>query len=483
MSAQADEGGVSPPAPTAVARRAVPRRPDERCCRWLLAGGGLGLALLGACASDPAPDSLLVGGRLSAAITELAGAELKASFRFAPTLASVAAAPNALPPPVPVLRARPAAVLPPLPSPPKPATPDRIAWIPQPKPERGPPPERIAWIPQLKPDRPAPEPSAGLRPAIWPPPWKPDPADLPLAVASAAGSLEDPRIATWPPPWKPDPPDLPFAVTPAAGPPEDPRTAIWPAPRKPALADLPLAVASAAGLPEDPRPDGPVRVVVAHGHPERPAVDDGIAVSELDQLLPQLDRAAREALLAGDPATALAIYDRLAARFPEERTAWLGRALALERLGRGGEAQALYQAMLGADPEDLGVKIALLGIVAERAPDEALRLLRRLAHHHPDDARLRAQIAAVLARQGALPAALSEQRRAVALAPANLGYRVNLAILHDRAGAIDAAVEHYRSALELATLGGAPTAQLDAIAARLHHLRARQRPTAPSAPR
>jgi Flp pilus assembly protein TadD len=414
----------------------------------------LGLALLGACVGEPSPGPLMVGGRLGAALTDLAHDELQASFRLAPTLVSVAPAPSGLPP-VPVLRPRLAVVLPPHPPPRKPAPHDRIAWIPQPKPERRPAPEQIAWIPQLKPERPpAPEPPVGPRIAIWPPPWKPGPADPSLSVAPAAGPPEDPRSAIWPPPWKPAP------------------------------ADLPLAVAHAAALLEDPpQPDAPVPVVVAHGRAERPAVDDGIAVSELDQLLPQLDRAAREALLAGDPATALAIYERLAARFPEERTVWLGRAVALERLGRGSEARALYQAMLGADPEDLGVKIALLGIVAERAPDEALRLLRRLAHHHPDDARLRAQIAAVLARQGALPAALSEQRRAVALAPANLGYRVNLAILHDRAGAIDAAVEHYRSALELATLGGAPTAQLDAIAARLHHLRARQRPAAPSAPR
>jgi Flp pilus assembly protein TadD len=333
-------------------------------------------------------------------------------------------------PPVPVLRPRLAVVLPPPPAPRRePVAHERIAWIPQPKPERRP---------------------VGPRTAIWPPPWKPDPADLSLAVEPAAGPPADPPRALWPPPWKPDPADLPLA----AGPAEEP-----------------------------PGSDGSVRIVVAHGRAASLAIGHGIAVSELDELLPQLERAAREALLAGDPATALAIYEQLRARFPEERAIWLGQAIALERLGRGSEAQALYQAMLGADPEDLGAKIALLGIVAELAPDEALRLLRRLAHHHPDDARLRAQIALVLARQGALPAAIAEQRRAVTLAPANLGYRINLAVLYDRAGGIDAAVEHYRSALELATLGGAPTAQLDAIAARLHHLRARQRPAAPSATR
>lgn len=68
----------------------------------------------------------------------------------------------------------------------------------------------------------------------------------------------------------------------------------------------------------------------------------------------------------------------------------------------------------------------------------------------------------------------------MALDPANLGYRTNLAVLLDRAGQSGAAVEQYQSALELATLGGAPTTQLDAIAARLHHLRQPQRPAAAS---
>ena len=138
------------------------------------------------------------------------------------------------------------------------------------------------------------------------------------------------------------------------------------------------------------------------------------------------------------------------------------------------------QSLLQADPEDLGAKIALLGIIAERAPDEALQLLRRLARHHPDDHRLVAQIAMVLARSGDLAAAITAARRAVELDPGNAGYRANLAVLLDRAGQRSAAIEQYQSALELATLSGAPTTQLGAIAARLHHLR--QTPTPPPPP-
>jgi hypothetical protein len=64
----------------------------------------------------------------------------------------------------------------------------------------------------------------------------------------------------------------------------------------------------------------------------------------------------------------------------------------------------------------------------------------------------------------------------VVLAPTNLGHQINLAVLHDRAGHAGEAVQAYRGALELATLTGAPSAQLGQVAARLQHLRDLQQP-------
>jgi tetratricopeptide (TPR) repeat protein len=251
-----------------------------------------------------------------------------------------------------------------------------------------------------------------------------------------------------------------------------------------AISGIGLAAwAPAAGPPaasEAPahRPDREA-VAVAHGLATRADADHAVRVGDRDQQLDNLDQAAREALLAGDAATALSLYERLTREFPEARAARLGQALALEQLGRSDEARVMYQALLQLDPGDLGTKIALLGILAERAPDEALQLLRRLARHHPDDPRLAAQIAMVLARTGDLAAAIVAGRRAVALDPGHAGYRANLAILLDRAGQRSAAIEQYQRVLELATLGGAPTARLGAIAARLHHLR--QAPPPPPA--
>jgi Flp pilus assembly protein TadD len=227
-------------------------------------------------------------------------------------------------------------------------------------------------------------------------------------------------------------------------------------------------------------PEAPDRasIAVARGAASRPAAARAVELADRGRQPDGLDQSAREALLAGDAAGALRLYEQLSREFPEAPAARLGQALALERLGRVAEARAIYQSLLQVDPEDLDAKIALLGILAERAPDEALQLLRRLVRAHPDDHRLPAQIAMVLARTGDLAGAIGAVRRAAALDPANAGYRANLGALLDRAGQRGAAIEQYQSALELATLNGAPTTQLGAIAARLHHLR---QPTAPAA--
>ncbi len=272
----------------------------------------------------------------------------------------------------------------------------------------------------------------------------------------------------------------------AAPPAQAPRT-IWPPPAKPLLAFDRPDWAPAAG-PEAPaevpaRAPDAAPTVVHHGLPPRHDAGRSIALADRDQQPESRDRSARDALLAGDALTALRLYERLAREFPAARSARLGQALALERLGRPAEARAVYQSLLEADPEDLGAKVALLGILAERAPDEALRLLRRLARSHPDDHRLAAQISTVLANQGELAAAIAAGRRAVALDPDNSGYRANLAVLYDRAGQSSAAVEHYQRALDLAILAGAPTPGLDAIAARLEHLRGARWPVPANSPR
>ncbi len=248
-----------------------------------------------------------------------------------------------------------------------------------------------------------------------------------------------------------------------------PQHTIWPPPPKPP-APSQMTAPAASDLAVEPAgaPDGPI--VVAHGAARNPTVAAAVAVATPADQLRLLDRAGREALLAGDAAAALGIYERLSALFPDERTALLGRALALEQLGRKDEARALYQIVLADDPDDLSARIALISLIAERAPGEALQLLRRLTPHHPRDARLPEQIGLIMAAQNQLDGAIAELHRAAALDPANVRYQINLAVVQDRAGRAEAAIECYRAALRLAAESGAPTADLEGVAARLEHL-------------
>jgi Flp pilus assembly protein TadD len=194
-----------------------------------------------------------------------------------------------------------------------------------------------------------------------------------------------------------------------------------------------------------------------------------------DAGLGALSMAAREALLAGDPATALGLYEQLALIVPNQRTALLGRAIALGQLGHHGEAQVAYQALLEADPDDLAARMAYLGLLAEVAPEQALRELRRLARRHPNDAYLLGQTALAEAGRGDLRRAVAMLRRVVVLDPMNPQHRINLAVMYDRSGQPQAAIEHYRKALAMAMRSGQVTLPLDAIDARLRHLR-RQTP-------
>jgi Flp pilus assembly protein TadD len=259
-----------------------------------------------------------------------------------------------------------------------------------------------------------------------------------------------------------------------------PPPTIWPPPPKPPAPPR-MTAPAASDLAIEPAgpPDGPV--VVAHGAAHNPAVAAAVAVATPADQLRLLDRAGREALLAGDAAAALGIYERLSALFPDERTAMLGRALALEQLGRKDEARALYQIVLADDPDDLSARIALISLIAERAPGEALQLFRRLAPYHPRDARLPEQIGLILAAQNQLDGAIAELHRAAALDPANVRYQINLAVVQDRAGRTAAAIECYRAALRMAAESGAPTADLEGVAARLEHLSG-QRGAPPPAP-
>lgn len=405
------------PAPfaTAAAAATVPRT------EWAVQCAGLvGIALLTAWAASPEPPGPLVVGGYLAVPADLASPLFQAAPadreppRLAPRLLGethLAIAP-ALGPPEPQPSASAAADLAPLPAPRKPSLGGRRVWIPAPKPSHEAPAEEAVAT-------------------IWPSPPKP------TSVSAA-----------WP---------SPSELT----------TAIPPYPAKP-TALAPLAVAPAAA------PAGDDSIRVEHGPANRDlGPDETIRVADRATSLRALEGAAREALRGERPGEALELYEQVQVLSPRDRAASLGRAAALWQLGRQSEAVAVYRTLLEANPGDLSAKISLLGLIAEDAPEEALRGLGQLARQHPKDGRIAARTAMILARQDRLDQAVVELRRAVTLEPSDPTYWANLGILLDRAGRIDQAIVHYRTALRLATETGTSSIRLDAISTRLEHLSAR----------
>lgn len=305
-------------------------------------------------------------------------------------------------------------------------------------------------------------PGSGAPP--WPPPRKPGaPARLvwlptfkPLPRSSIAVAWNVPHPA----PAKPL-----DAVEPAAGPTAPPPR---PPPAKPTPPVAPGAAPVGTRTTDQLRdPLSAVRIARGHG---ATAAADAVAVDSDDAGLAALAMAAREALLAGDAATALDLYDQLATIMPLQRTALLGRAIALSQLGHQREAQVVYRALLEADPDDLTARTAYLGLLTEVAPEGALAELRTLARRHGEDSQLLAQIALAEAGRGDLGQAAATMLRAVAADPMNPRHQMNLAVLYDRLGQAVPAIDHYRKALAMAMRSGDPTLPLDAIEARLRHL-------------
>ncbi len=175
-----------------------------------------------------------------------------------------------------------------------------------------------------------------------------------------------------------------------------------------------------------------VGISVSRGlEPEGEALAQVVWVTDRTEDLRAASRAAGEALRAGQPARALAIYQEILTLLPGERSTLLGAAAALRQLGRAAETEHIYRLLLRKNPHDRFVETALWGLLGEREPQAALAQLRRLAWQDRGDGRVRAQIGLILARQGQLDRAIAELQAALRLDPANARYRADLLALRE----------------------------------------------------
>lgn len=184
--------------------------------------------------------------------------------------------------------------------------------------------------------------------------------------------------------------------------------------------------------------------------------------------------AAKRSRDGGAARSALAIYDELLARQPTDQVALLGRALALHRLGRGGDAVKAYETVLQRFPDELAALTNMLGLIGRQSPVKALSQLGRIYRINPSLAPVAAQMAMIHAQLGDSANAIRFMNEAAIIEPRNAGFQVNLAIMNDRAGNRDAAIGAYEQALAAAAAGNAQALPLsaNAIRERLKYLRA-----------
>lgn len=182
---------------------------------------------------------------------------------------------------------------------------------------------------------------------------------------------------------------------------------------------------------------------------------------------------AYDMLLHGQYEGALTLYDSVLKTVPDSVAALLGKAIALHKLRRLGEARPLYQKVLAIDPNNREALTNMMSIIAAQAPAAALSELRDLQKTYPSFSPISAQIAQIDSQIGNLADAIAALNRAIELSPENGLYRLNLAIIQDHAGMNKEAAASYDAALERLGAGTQLPIPIESIRARLRYLRSR----------
>lgn len=160
------------------------------------------------------------------------------------------------------------------------------------------------------------------------------------------------------------------------------------------------------------------------------------------------DKASR-ALAAGNAQAALGYYAQTLAKTPDDRTARLGTAVALDRMGREAEAFAAWTAVLVQSPQDIQAARRLASFVRALPADQRLAATDDLIRSAPQSAIIASLRSEFLAAQNSGGDAAAEALRAAGLAPQDADIALNAAVLCDRADLRAEAITHYQRFLDL----------------------------------
>jgi len=164
--------------------------------------------------------------------------------------------------------------------------------------------------------------------------------------------------------------------------------------------------------------------------------------------------AAERAMKLGRYESALEIYDGLYASNKRDPNTLMGRAVALQRIGRDDEAIDAYENLLNIRPKNIEAQVNMQGLLGKRYPAVALRNLLELREENPGNTSIVAQLSVVEAKMGRYADALRYLGMAASMEPQNAGHVFNMAVIADRAGDKKRAIQYYEEALEVDTLYG-----------------------------
>ena len=182
--------------------------------------------------------------------------------------------------------------------------------------------------------------------------------------------------------------------------------------------------------------------------------------------------AAERAVKLGRYESALQIYEGLYASNKRDPNILIGRATALQRVGRNDEAIEAYEELLAIRPRNVDARVNMQGLLGKRYPAVALRNLIEIHEDNPGNTAVVAQLAVVEAQMGRYPEAIRYLGMAASMEPQNANHIYNMAVIADRAGDKKMAVRYYEEALEVDTLYGAGrTIPRDSVFERLAQLR------------
>ncbi|MFP4097214.1 MAG: tetratricopeptide repeat protein [Alphaproteobacteria bacterium] len=181
---------------------------------------------------------------------------------------------------------------------------------------------------------------------------------------------------------------------------------------------------------------------------------------------------AERAMALGRYDSALELFDILYERNKKDARVVMGRAVVLQKLGRFDEAMNMYEQLAKLEPDDVDIKVNMLGLLSTRFPSVALRRLLDLRENNKGHVGLTAQIAVCYAALGDVESALKYLGTAASMEPRNANHMFNMAVIADRGGNKKQAISYYEQALEVDSVhGGGRTIPREVVYERLAQIR------------